>query len=270
MTTEANERLERRIVVVFGGGSSDTSVTGVLTSLALEGAADIAAVFLEDHTLFRLAELPFTTELCRVTTTQRPLTAGALELQMNVQASRAERAVRRIAEQAGSSWSFRTERGRLGAALVGAQDVDVLLLGTQRRSLAPSGESRAMIRVLRSEEVEPLRPVAIFLDHPGSGAQSLDAAMRLATDTGRGLLVFLSDEAAEAHPDLGRRLEALGPRRWAIQRVFDRDLAAVFAGVRRFAPVVLIVAVGGAGFEESKIAALQRELSCPLVLLRGE
>ena len=127
-----------------------------------------------------------------------------------------------------------------------------------------------MIRVLRSEEVVPVRPVSIFLDHPGSGAQSLDAAMRLATDTGRGLLVFLSDEAAEAHPDLGRRLEALGPRRWAIQRVFDRDLAAVFAGVRRFAPVVLIVSAGSAGFEESRIDALQRELSCPLVLLRDD
>ena len=108
MTTEANERLERRIVVVFGGGSSDTSVTGFLTTLSLEGAADIAALFLEDHTLLRNEELPITTELCRDTTTQRTLTAGALELQMNVQASRAERAVRRIAEQAGSSWSFRT------------------------------------------------------------------------------------------------------------------------------------------------------------------
>jgi hypothetical protein len=270
LTADEIERRVQRIAVVFGGGASDSSVAGVLASLASEGAAEIAAVFVEDQTLFRLAELPFTTELCRVTTTQRPLTAGALELQMNVQASRAERAVRRIAEQAGSSWSFRKERGRLGAAFFGERDADVLLLGTQRRSLAPSGESRAMIRVLRSEEAEARRPVAIFLDHAGSGARSLDAAMRLATETGRGLLVFLSDEAAKAHPGLSRRLEALGPKRWAIQRIFGRDLAAVFAGVRRFAPVVLIVSAGSAGFEEPRIDALQRELSCPLVLLRGD
>lgn len=268
MTAEGNEHRARRIVVVFGGGGSDTSVAGVLASLASEGAADIAAVFLEDHRLFRLAGLPFATELCRITTTQRPLTVGGLERQMQVQASRAEQAVQRIAERAGSAWSFRTHRGRLGAALLETRDVDLLLLGTQRRSLAPSGELRAMTRALRSDEVELLRPVAVLLDQASPGAQTLDAGMRLAEATGRGLIVFLSDEVDAARPDLARRLEALGPKRWAIQRVSGPDRDRLFVGMRRAAPAVLIVSAGKAGFEASSIDALQRQLSCPVALVR--
>ena len=267
MTTELNEHRVRRIVVVFGGGSPDASVAGVLASLASEGAAEIAALFLEDHTLFRLAELPFAMELCRITTMQRPLTTGELERQMKVQALRAEQAVRRIAERAGSSWSFRTHRGRLGAALLGARDVDLLLLGTQRPSLASSGESRAITRALRSDEVEALRPVAVLLDQAASGARSLQAGIRFAEATGRRLIVFLSDEAAEVPSGLARRLEALGPRRSAIQRVAGPDREAWFAGVRRAAPAVLIVSARDAGFDESTIDALQRHLSCPVLVV---
>lgn len=259
----------RRIVVVFGGGSSNHTVAGALASLASEGVADIAAVFLEDHALFRLAELPFTTEICRVTTTQRPLTVGGLERQMKVQASWAEQAVRRVAEHVGSSWSFRRHRGRLGAALAGARDVDVLLLGTGRRSLAPSGELRAMARAVRSDEVEPLRPAAVLLDRADTAIGSLDAGVRLAATMGRGLIVFLSDEVAEAFPDLALRLEPLGPKRASIRHFSGADLETLFAELRRATPAILIVSAGDAEFEDSGISALQRQLSCPIVVVRA-
>ncbi|TNF63880.1 MAG: hypothetical protein EP303_02275, partial [Deltaproteobacteria bacterium] len=111
MTAVADERRARHIVVVFSGGRANTSVTGLLTSLVSEDGADITGVFLEERSLFRLAELPFTTEVCRITTTRRPLTTRGLERQMKVQALRAEQALRRVAERVGSPWSFRTHRG---------------------------------------------------------------------------------------------------------------------------------------------------------------
>lgn len=264
-----NERRVRRIVVVFGGGSSDTGVAGVLASLASEGAADIAAVFLEDPNLFRLAELPFATELCRITATQRPLTVGGLEGQMKVQALQAEQAVRRVAERAGSSWSFRIHRGRVGAAIAGARDVDVLLLGTGRRSLVPSGALGAVARVVRSDEVEPLRPAAVLLDRADTAASSLDAGVRFAVATGRGLIVFLSDEVAEAYPNLTRRLEPLGPKGWVIQHLSTADRGASFVDLRRAAPAVLVVSAGDADLDESRIGTLQRQLSCPIVVVRA-
>ncbi|NNK42171.1 MAG: hypothetical protein HKP46_05900 [Myxococcales bacterium] len=264
MTSGTSEGRVRRIKVVFGGGSSDRSVAGVLAALALEGAPDIAALFLEDHTLFRLAELPFATEICRITTTQRPVTASALARQLRVQASRAEQAVKRIAERAGSSWSFRTHRGRLGTALATARDVDVLLLGPQRGSLVPSGELSETARSVHSHELVTTRPVAVLLDQADTAARTLEHGMRFAQLTGRRLIVFLSDEAAKAHPFLTRPLESV---RSTVQRVSTSDLGALFVRMRRTGPGVLMVSEGEAGFVESSVDALRRQLSCPVLVI---
>jgi hypothetical protein len=241
----------------------------VLSALVSESSAEIAGVFLEDHNLFRLAELPFTTELCRMTTTQRSLTTAALERQMRVQALHAEQALRSVAERAGSPWSFRKHRGRLGTALAQARDVDLLLIGTVRAALVSAGELRASARMVRAGDVESLRPVAVLVDHADSAARALEAGIELAESTGRGLIVFLSDEATEAHLDLSRRLQLLGPKRAAIQTVPAPGTGTLLAAVRRAAPAVLIVGASEAGFEEPRIGALQRELRCPMLVVRS-
>jgi len=264
LTAIVHQRRARRIAVVFRGGSSDTSVAGVLASLVSESGVDITGVFLEDHSLFRLAELPFTTQLCRITTTQRSLTTGELERQMKVQARHAEHAVRSVAERARSPWSFRRHRGRLSTALAEARDVDFLLLGAARRALASAGELRATARMVG----ESLRPVAVLFDQAGTAARTLDAGIELAERTGRSLTVFLPDEASAAHPDLTRQLQALGPKRTAIQTVPSAKPGALLAAVRRAAPAVLVVGAGETGFEEARVDALQRELRCPMVMVR--
>jgi len=241
----------------------------VLSSLVSGSGADIAGVFLEDHGLFRLAELPFTTELCRITTTRRPLTTGELERQMRVQARYAEQAVRSVAERAGSPWSFRTHRGKLSTALAEARDVDLLLLGAARWVVASAAELHATARMVRAGQVELLRPVAVLFDHADTAARALDAGIELAEQTGRALTVFLSDEAFEAHPELTRQLRSLGPKRSAIRTVPSTEPGALLAAVRRAAPAVLIVGASETGFEEPRIGALQRELRCPMVVVRG-
>ena len=112
----AIEQRSRRIVVVFGG-EANTGVVSVLDSLVSRSRAHVTGVFIEDHTLFRTAELPFTMEVCRITTVRRPLRTAELERQMRLLAQRAERVLRRVAERAGLPWSFRRHRGRLGTAL---------------------------------------------------------------------------------------------------------------------------------------------------------
>jgi len=268
LTAVVSERRARRIVVVFGGGSSDTGVAGVLASLVSESGSDITGVFLEDRSLFRLAELPFTTELCRVTTMRHPLTTGELERQMKVQALRAEQAVRSVAERAGSPWSFRTHRGRLSTALAEARDMDLLLLGTARQVLASTGELRATARTVQAGKVESLRPIAVLFDHADTAARTLEAGIGLAERTGRGLIVFLSDEATEARRNLTRQLQSLGPKRAAIRTVPSAEPGALLAAVRRAAPAALLVGAGETGFEERKIVALRRELRCPMVVVR--
>jgi hypothetical protein len=255
-------------VVVFGGGSADTSVAGVLASFVSESGADITGVFLEDRSLFRIAELPFTTELCRITTTPRPLTTRELERQMKVQALRAKQAVRSVAERVGSPWSFRRHRGRLSTALAEARDVDFVLLGTARRALALAGELRATARTVRTDEVESLRPVAVLFDHSDSAVAALDAGIELAERTGRALIAFVSDDEGEAHSNLTRKLRSLGQKRAAMRTVASEEPGALLAAVRRAAPAVLIVGAGATGFEEPRIGTLQRELRCPMIVVR--
>jgi hypothetical protein len=266
----ADERQALRIVVVFGGGGSDASVVGVLASLVSERAADITGVFLEDHSLFRLAELPypFTTELCRITTARRPLTAGTLKRQMKVQALHAERALRSVAERAGSTWSFRTHRGRLSTALAETRDVGLVLLGTAQRALASAGALRVTARMADAGGAESLRPVAVLFDQPDTGARALSAGMELADRTGRGLIVFLSGEARDAHWALIQKLQPMGPKRAAIRTIPSTELGAILTAVRRAAPVVLIVGASEAGFEEPRISALQGDLRCPVAVVR--
>lgn len=269
MTASSGEPRGRRIVVLFGGGSADASVAGVLASLVSESPTDVTGVFVEDLTLFRLAELPFTTEVCRVTTVRRPLTTGELERQLRVQASRAERAVRRVAEQVGSRWSFRKHRGRLSTALAEASDVDLLLLGAARRALATAGELSATARTVRASEAEPRRPIAVLLDRADTGGRAVDAAVELALRTGRGLILFLPSGSAASPPDLTLRLQALGAKRASVRTVPSIDADAMLSAVRRAGPAVLVIDAGEGGFEERKIEALRRGLSCPMVVVRS-
>ena len=111
-----HERRTLRISVVFGG-QADEALSSILSSLVSGRHADVAGVFVEDRSLFRMAELPFATEVCRVSAVRRPVSTRELERQMKLLALRAEAVVRRVAEGTGTPWSFRRHRGRLSTAL---------------------------------------------------------------------------------------------------------------------------------------------------------
>ncbi len=265
MTPAIDEKTPRRIVVVFGGGTADARIAGVLASLVSRREDELAGVFLEDRGLFRLAELPFALELSRVTTTSRPLMTRELERQMKVQALRAERALRDVAERAGSAWSFQRHRGRLASALASLRDADLLLLGALRGALASSSERGATASLFRSREAERTRPVAVLCDPIESSDRALGAGIRLAEKTGRGLIVFLPVDASASFHEIQRTLQSAQLPRAAIRAV---ERAALLGSVRRAAPAILVVGAGETGFEEPRIGVLQKELRCPIVVVR--
>jgi nucleotide-binding universal stress UspA family protein len=266
LTPSIQERATRPIVVVFGGGSSDTALLRVLGSLVSKPGTNIAGVFLEDQTLFRLAELPFITELSRFSTTRRRLVVHDLERELKVQARRAERELQRLAESLGHPWSFRTHRGPLRTAIAEAHEVDLLLLGATRQALV--GELSSIARSERHSGIDAPQPIGVLLEEAETGRRALEHAIELATKTGRPLIVFLSEESARAHRDLGARLRPLGPGHVAIHRVRDAGLEALAAAVRRASPAVLIAAAGEEGFEERRIGMLRLALRCPVVVVR--
>ena len=256
------DQAERRIVAVFGAGG-DANVAGVLSSLVSERSSFVTGLFLEDRALFRLAELPFTMEVCRVTTKRRPLTTHELECEMRVLAMRAEQSVQRVAEQAGSSWTFRRLRGRLHAALEEALEGDLLLIGNTRGALAAAGERRLRTR---SGEMETRGPVAFLLDRPDASDRALDAAVDLAARTRRSLVAFVPGEADPS--DAFRRIELSGRVSRTIRGVPDQPDEALLSQVRRVEPMVLVVAAGTPGFEEARIGSLRAQIRCPMVIVR--
>lgn len=268
MTPLMQERRTRHIVVVFGGGSADTTLVRVLASLVTKSGADISGVFLEDQTLFRLAELPFITEVSRLTTVRRPLAARDLERQLKVQARRAERELRRFAESLGLPWSFRTHRGPLSSAIAGASRVDLLLLGAARRTFG--GEPSAISRFGRGARSETLRPIGVLLEREDTGHRAIDAAVELAKSTGRPLALFDLGDSVRVSGDLSARLQSLGPKRVAIHRLQRSELEALAAAIRRASPAMLVAAAGEEGFEGRPIALLRHEIWCPVVVVRGQ
>lgn len=261
------EQRSRRIVVVFGG-EANTGVVSVLDSLVSRSKAHVTGVFIEDHTLFRTAELPFTMEVCRITTVRRPLRTAELERQMRLLAQRAERVLRRVAERAGLPWSFRRHRGRLGTALADVADVDIVVVGAIRQALAPAGELHATARAVRAAEAESRRPVVVLYERSGPGDRAIDAGVELAERTDRSLIVFLPASMVDASPELDQRLQSLRRQGTPTLRVFSVEPSTLLSAVRRASPAVLVAGADEVGVEEDRVGELQRAVGCPLVVVR--
>lgn len=262
MSPPVVEARTRQVVVVFGGGG-DASLAGVLASLVSGGQTELAGIFLEDHSLFRIAELPFALEVSRLTTSRRPITTVELEREMRVVATRAESLLRNVAERAGMRWSFRKLRGRLGAALEGIRDVDFVLVGAGR-AMASASELGATARTLGAAEREGRRPIAVAFDASPTGNRALEAGIQLAKTTGRRLVVFRP--ASVALPELQSGLESLAAGRVVLETLIDEDPSALLRAVRRAAPIVLLVGADEAGFDEAALDRLRHELRCPMLV----
>lgn len=254
----------RRVVVVFGGGG-DASLAGVLASLVSGRQTEVSGIFLEDHALFRIAELPFALEVSRLTSRQRPIRSVELEREMRVVAARAEGLLRSVADPAGLRWSFRKLRGRLKAALDEARDVDFVLVGAGH-AMPPAGGLGATAGTVRTGERERRRPIAVAFDASAASKRALAAGIQLAETTGRRLIVFRG--ASVALPALHAELQSLGMGRVALETLADEDQTALIRAVRRAAPIVLLVGAGGSEFGENELEQLRGGLRCPMLVAR--
>jgi hypothetical protein len=263
-----HERRTLRISVVFGG-QADEGLSGILSSLVSGRQADVAGVFVEDRSLFRMAELPFAAEVCRVGAVRRPVTTRELERQMKLLALRAEAVVRRVAEGAGTPWSFRRHRGRLSTALAETGDADLVVVGAARHGLTASHELRAIGPRVRAADAETRRPVAVLFEPSNAGWRAVDAGADLAMRTGRRLVAFTAASAEEVAPELGARLGALGLKGAAVQTVPGTDPTSLISAVRRALPAFVVLGVEESDAARAGLEGLQRRLRCPLIIVRS-
>ncbi len=256
----------RRIVAVFRAGT-DGRLAPLLQPL-VSSRTDLLGLFIEDSALFRIAELPFAVEVCRVTTEVRRLSTRDLERQMRVLALRAEQIVRRAAETAGSRWSFRKHRGPLSSALADASDIDYVLLGAEQHVLGTIVPAGAALWGPTGLGAAPSGPVAVIFDDSDAGERALDAGIELAERTGRHLIVFLDPGLSAVPSRIYDRLAALRPMRAAVRALVGSDPAGLTSALRRAAPAALVVGADREGFDSERVRVLEREARCPIVLVR--
>lgn len=235
-----------------------------------EFSAEVAGLFLEDVDLFRLAELPFSHQISRLTSRARPLSTVELEREVRVQAVRAERALRLTAERAGLKWSFRRMRGRLDMVAHAAPDVSLLLLTARTHGVASAGENSALGRALRAGEgQQEVRPVVVVYRGSRVGASALQAARRISTRTNRRLDVFLVAATPEDEAELrAQAVELIGTQVAHFERTPALESETLRNAMRGRAPALLVLGVEAGLSEHLKGRLMLESIGCPVLLVR--
>lgn len=248
--------------------------TGSLTGPALEAAAalavglgsELAALFVEDERLLRIAGLPFAHETGFPSAQLRELGLEAMEQAFRVQAGHLRRLVEAAAVQLALPWTLDVARGELlVASLARARREDLLVLSKGRLAAFPVGG--------RSEDAAPFhalagRPVAVLFHDSPAGGRGLEAALAMARVTAGEVSVLVDAAAPEAFRDGQARAAArLAERSAAVRyaRVEAGDPAALARVVRTHGAGALLIA--GAVAERPTVELLE-DVACPVVLLR--
>lgn len=259
----------RRLTVVLGGGETDAQALAMLNSVLDELASEVIGLFLEDADLSRIAELPWSQEISRLTSRAQPLRITELQRQVRVQAIRAERAVQLSAERVGLKWSFHRMRGRLSAALQASQDVELLLLSAARRMLGAAAEARALSRSLGLVRHETARPIVAVFDGSERAERALRTAVRLANSTHRQLLILLPADTEDALRERRARATVLlGEARAGFLTVPSAEIDALVKALRARSAALCVIAADEALLEESTLGRLREFATCPVLIVR--
>lgn len=137
------DRPARRVVIGLMPAMLDAAALAAAARLARSAGAELAALFVEDSNLLRLASLPFAQEIGAASAARRRLVAADIERALKVQAAQLKRALADAAERLELQWTFEILRGQgLGALLecAGATDFVVLAGSGRRPRLTPALE----------------------------------------------------------------------------------------------------------------------------------
>lgn len=262
-----------RVIVAIGPASPDPAALIAAAQLAQSAGAELAALFIEDINLLRLAELPFAQEIGMASATMRRLVSADVERALKRQAGELRHALAETAHAVRLEWTFGTARGRPARVLLEAAGEGdfVVLASTAVRTLPHAtlagGVRSALRATLQAAKPRRMRTVAAVLQ--GSGAlKVLVAAQQLAQSSAADLMLFLAgaqdaEFLALVEAWLGERgvaaritpLPGLEPAQVA-QLAADEDISAIFWP--------------GDGVEdiEPEVVALLEAISCPLVVVR--
>lgn len=254
-----------RIALLLGGGETTRSVLELLTQLAWNRSTEALGIFIEDSNLLRLAQMPFSRELCRVTHAERPLERAEIERQLRIQARTAKQAFESAATQAGIAHSFHTRRGSLTTLLQQAvQEMDLMILGPARR-LRQLSEPVSLSAIAHHSR----QPVVVLYDGSDSAKRALLAARQLAESGERKLSVLVTSENREIAIELQHQAEQILdglPARYRFTTA--NDIATLLEKCHEERAGTLVLGVSDPLLQHQSLQELSDRLECPALLVR--
>ena len=250
-----------RILVALNPAARDLEALEQAVEMAARIRGHLMALFVEDVSLFELAELPFARELDRASGSARPLESAAVARAMRADAERVRRALQAAAQSRQISTELKVVRGHYMAAAVeaGAGCNFVFLSDATTVAYAsPRARHPSMQR-------RP-KPIWVLFDGSPASERALTVAVGLCRERGAGLMVLLPPDA---DLDAQRsRVQALAGAGIAVDyhRLPDPNSAAGGASVMR-EDCALFLVPRSAQDVTDHAARFLKGLRCPLVLV---
>ena len=265
-----------RVIVAIGPAAPDSPALVAAAQLARAAGAELAALFVEDINLLRLAELPFAFEIGAASATMRRVVASEVEHALKRQAGELRRALAEAVHGAQLDWTFGTVRGRPVRVLLEASaEGDLVVLASSAvRTLAHTelaGALRAAMSAI-SPGVKPqkARPIAVALRLAPGALRALAAAHRLARANATELVLFVAQRDADGR-QLLTAVDAWLAEHHASARIVplpETTPAHIVELVAGEDPAVLFWPGNHVQEVSPEIEALLEAIRCPLVVVR--
>jgi hypothetical protein len=218
MTDRKSQFAVRRILLALDTTAGNLPSFESAVELASQLEAELAALFIEDPNLLRLAGLSFVREIRFPSATEEEPEPARIERELRVLAEQARQALAAAAERAKLRWSFRVVRGAIATELRAAvAEADLLLLGARAR---PKPQTLAVCLGLTDD------------------SRVLAAASRVAEARGDGLIVLLPPQPAESLMDEIRRLVGAATRFFKLP---GTDASSIALTVRQTGGGVVVI-----------------------------
>ncbi len=273
----------RRILVALGSYPEDAFTLRLAARLAAGLHAELRALYIQDSSLIRFAELPIAVEVITHSAIERNIDPSSIERDLVAYANRISRDLAQLAAQQRVRWSFETIRGQVESEVLAAtEQADLLIVNrktgrmmvsqNQLGSWAAVIATKSQRTVLLLEEQDHLdKPLVILLEDMVHGVTTLTIALRLSQSNHRKLIVLIAAESVKTFQQLKTQVE-----KWfEMQRRH-----AHFTWLRKAEPTalahalwqegggVLLVSANTPLLKRENLAELMRQLRLPIVLVR--
>lgn len=264
MQTTAAGISRRRITIILDISGSNRSLLEMLPSLFGEnGEIDIDAVFVEDSSQRRAAELTFVREFCLLTTAEREFGPADLERAIALRKQRLTRTIAAAVRRPGVAHSIRSVQAAadLLQELVSASDITMFEPLRRLRQQA--------ITLSRRPPRGRGRVVVAINDWPGA-RDALLTGLRLAGGDPRRVAVLVAGTAAGTGvKDITARItNMLSAAPGGIRILSEPGVQPLIQATLIEKPDALVLGATGELLESSSILALRQEVRCPICVVR--